>query len=144
MLCGFCEKPILVPNLKGRKFCSSRCRQQNATAERKKQNPHIGSVSRNHLGAASEMVVAADLLRRGYPVFRSMTHQSPFDLVVMVGSKLYRVEVKTGYKDRNGRIYSGHTFEKALVGRFDVLAEVVGAEVAYKPRLESLTSSGTK
>ncbi len=47
-------------------------------------------------GAISELVVAADLLDRGYSVFRSVSPNSPIDLVVLKSGRLQKVEVKTG------------------------------------------------
>jgi PD-(D/E)XK endonuclease len=68
----------------------------------------------NFVGAANELTVAADLLRRGYAVFRSVTMQAPFDLVAVRGTTVERVEVKSQVR----------VWDKTL---FDVLA-VVGAD----------------
>lgn len=76
-------------------------------------------------GAAGELLVAADLIRRGHVVFRAITAHAPFDLVSYRDGLLERVEVKTrpGVVDRT---------------RFDVLAVVNGDTVEYfRPEREA-------
>lgn len=50
------------------------------------------------IGAAAELTVALEMLARGYYVFRSITPNSPCDLVVMRRDDgcVARVEVRTG------------------------------------------------
>ncbi|GIH07394.1 hypothetical protein Rhe02_54610 [Rhizocola hellebori] len=47
------------------------------------------------VGAASELRVCAELMRRGYQVFRCESSSAPFDLVAHKAGSLWRVEVKT-------------------------------------------------
>lgn len=48
-------------------------------------------------GCAGELAVAADLLLRGYHVFRTVCANAPVDLIIMDDAgQLLRVEVKTG------------------------------------------------
>ena len=55
-----------------------------------------GKVSASDSGAAAELMVAADLIDRGFDVFRNLSPNGPIDLVVLAGGKLYRVQVKRG------------------------------------------------
>jgi hypothetical protein len=54
------------------------------------------------VGACGELLAAHDLLLRGFFVFRSMTPNSPVDLLILNAQDIYTVEVKTGYKRANG------------------------------------------
>ena len=46
-------------------------------------------------GALSELLVAADMMRQGYDVFRAESPHAPFDLVAYRDSAFTRVEVRT-------------------------------------------------
>ncbi len=83
-------------------------------------------------GTVGELLVAADLLQRGYQVFTPITrHTASVDLVILDigGTSVERIEVKTA-KRREGRlIYTAPAHE-----RYDRLAIVAtGEEVIYKP-----------
>ena len=83
-------------------------------------------------GTVGELLVAADLLQRGYQVFAPMTrHMASVDLVTLDigGTHVERVEVKTGRRREGRLVYASPTHE-----RYDRLAIVVpGEEVIYKP-----------
>ena len=57
------------------------------------------------VGAASELRVSADLLEKGYYVFRSVSSTCPFDLLAydQEEEKVYRIEVKTGTRNVTGQ-----------------------------------------
>jgi hypothetical protein len=87
--------------------------------------PLVGNLhgaTKSCAGAASELAIAADLLKRGLFVFRTVSDNSPADLVVMSrdGRQTWSVECKTGRKHpASGRIHA------AIPGGakpFDVLA----------------------
>lgn len=48
----------------------------------------------SHTGAWGELVVATDLLKRGYDVFRNACWTGPVDLIVMKDDRLWKVQVK--------------------------------------------------
>lgn len=52
-------------------------------------------VSPSSQGAAAELLVSADLLKRGAAVYRSVSPAAPFDLIALFGNRLIRVEVKS-------------------------------------------------
>ena len=95
-------------------------------------------MEREHLlkGAEREAVASADLMRRGFEVFRAMGNFS-CDLLAQKNGHILRVEVK-GYKERGYRIPTGpigcvcskggHTANST---RFDILITVVGRDVFY-------------
>lgn len=55
------------------------------------------------IGAAAELLVAADLLNRGIEVFRALNIHCSCDLIAHRHGKLARIEVKTGRLDWNGQ-----------------------------------------
>lgn len=104
--------------------------------------PKSGRVdsSAGSIGAASELIVATDLLRLGFEVYRSVSPQAGCDLLVVkpdakkgsVYGKTFRVEVKTGHRSglNNDRLNISGKPDKA---KYDVLAVVVNKEVVYSP-----------
>jgi hypothetical protein len=72
-----------------RYWCSTVCRQVDDERQRASVKTYF------HLGAAAELRIAADLLDRGYFVFRSLTTQCPCDLIAWrPGHPCLRIEVK--------------------------------------------------
>lgn len=55
-------------------------------------------------GAISELVVSAELMRRGYAVFRSLSPSCFCDLIAHKDGRQYRVEVRTGYRAQTGKL----------------------------------------
>lgn len=87
------------------------------------------------VGAIAEMLVSADLLGRGYHVFRSVSPCCPCDLIAMrAGEPPLMIEVKTGYANAGGVRCS-----PTRNNTYDVLAVVIHEEVlvVYDPPLES-------
>lgn len=82
-------------------------------------------------GAVHEMMVACDLMRHGFSLFRALSPACSCDLIAIdPDGKLVRVEVKTGYVGATGRVNS----PKADPARFDMLAVVVnGDRIYYSP-----------
>lgn len=117
--CEVCSKPCR------RRFCSQRC---GATA--RNGGPTVSAypgLASGTVGAISELLVSADLLRRGYAVFRALSAACPCDLAVLKGTTLIRVEVKTSYR------YRGKLMRPTLrTDNFDVLAICIGAEIVYE------------
>lgn len=80
-------------------------------------------VSPGTSGAICELLVAADLLRRGYHVFRAVSPSCPCDLLAMRDNLSARVEVRKVTRAKHGGIDSG--IESSVErSRFDVLARV--------------------
>lgn len=83
-------------------------------------------------GAARELIVASDLMRRGFEVFRAACANSTFDLVASKHDMLLRVEV---VGERSG----GRVPKNSPVGgtgkrdchRFDIIAAVNGEKIRY-------------
>jgi hypothetical protein len=84
----------------------------------------------NHIttGSVSELVAAADLMRRGCDVFRQLSYTMSCDLVAQLNGELLRVEVRTGRRTASGKVYCGRQGK----GCYDILAIVIGNEVIYE------------
>lgn len=70
-------------------------------------------------GAANELIVAVDLMRRGYHVFRALSPAAPCDLLVQHGELIVRVEVRSTSSGKPGGAVGAKD-----KGRFDVAAVV--------------------
>lgn len=57
--------------------------------------PTANRASTSFVGAASELVACAELMRLGFSVFRCESPTAPFDLVAYADGQCLRVEVKT-------------------------------------------------
>ena len=94
------------------------------------------SISKGTKGAVSELLVCADLLSRGFSVFRSTSQSCDCDLIAQKGNLLLRIEVTTSstvYK--NGSL--GVTFKDRDQHKFDILAVNVVPKgiIVYLPTL---------
>jgi hypothetical protein len=134
--CDTCGRTF-TPDFEWRRVCSPGCNPVTPKKPYVAKHPPLveaGWVNSSIVGAVGECRVCADLLSRGYYVYRSMSASSPADLVVhREGGPLVRIDVKMV---RNGRVTSDHL---ALIkqGRCDVIA-VVGPEgIVYEPPLPS-------
>jgi hypothetical protein len=50
---------------------------------------------RLHTGAANELIVAADLMRKGFEVFRNLSPRGLVDVIARRGPDLFRIQVKS-------------------------------------------------
>lgn len=91
-------------------------------------------LSTGTLGAMSEMVAIADLMKRGYHVFRAQSPSCPCDLVIFKDNQVcLRVEVRTINGERgtysNGKIANMHYKDNGII---DIWAFVwVNGKVEY-------------
>ncbi len=89
-----------------KKFCSFDCRNKNEKNKRIKTNADFGyaKMATGTIGAISELLVCADLLKKGFEVFRSVSSHCSCDLAIVLDKQLYRVEVTTGCYGNNGNL----------------------------------------
>jgi hypothetical protein len=97
-------------NASRQRYCSPACRQDDYNGQ------YLSSGSRRGLttgttGAIGELAAGADLLRRGYEVFRALSPSCSCDLVAVRDGQILRIEVRTG--NRNSR--TGHVSYKVTV-----------------------------
>lgn len=129
-ICEECTKPFV--NLYRRaKFCSQKCRLHSAYKRNYIPSPQEkNGISRASTGAANELLVAADLLKKGYEVFRALSPQASCDLAILNDGKLLRVEVRTGREAANRQ---RAFFVKSKKKHSDILAVVLNHEILYEP-----------
>jgi len=91
------------------------------------------TLSTGKVGAIGELRTSADLLSRGYEVFRAVSPACSCDLIALKGDNKLRIEVRTGWKANNGKL----AFPKNKTGvvRHDHYAVVLLNEVVYVPEL---------
>lgn len=91
----------------------------------------ITKVSTGTTGTVGELIVAADLLKRGFSVYKSLSPNAPCDLIAIKKGKIIKVEVTNGYKRKDGRIMHG---KKDHHYSFDILAIVIDKnDISYSP-----------
>lgn len=93
--CSWCKKTISNPK-SNKRFCSRICKNQKY-GEVKKAHKAV-ELSTGTSGAIAELLAGADLLQRGFAVFRALSPSSPCDLAILYDGKLLGIEVRTGYR----------------------------------------------
>src|SRR6267378_5697869 len=128
--CAQCGNPLSVAKQRRHaKFCSGDCSRTAAREAWRRDNPRL-SIATATVGTIGELNVGADLLRKGYEVFRALSPACSCDLAVLKAGKLLRVEVTTGYRTKSGRLAG-----PAKKHPHDVLALVVNGTIHYRPCL---------
>jgi hypothetical protein len=115
------------------RYCSVKCRSEFWRKKWQAVNSERPALPSATVGAIHEYVVGIDLLRRGWPVFRSLSPACHCDLAVVAGGELLLVEVTTGFRTIAGAL-SWPTKRASYV--FDVLAVVEkNGQITYIPEL---------
>lgn len=120
-ICRYCSGPMSIERQKRHAIvCSKACASKQKAADYRRENGDRGSLSTGTTGALAELVVGADLLRRGYAVYRALSPSAPCDLIILQNGKMWRVEVRSAKRGLGERIFFG--FKAADLGRHDILA----------------------
>jgi hypothetical protein len=124
--CKNCGENIRVTERSTRVFCSEDCRRAGAYEDKT-----LG-LSAGTVGAYSELIASADLLRRGYEVYRAVSPTCSSDLVAIKDGKRLTIEVRTARRSRTGTLhYSTRSFRSDHYA----LVEVAASKVTYEPPL---------
>lgn len=118
-MCKGCSNIIEISEdrRKSRVYCSDGCRD---SVCRPKRAHDLESLSKNARGSWGEIVVIADLIRKGYYVFKSVMSNCPCDVIAMKNNRLYRVEITLAKRVPDGvRFYAKHNSKN-----YDILALV--------------------
>ena len=127
-LCPTCNKQF-VKKAPNQIYCSQSCRPVGSQ--------RLEGILKGNVGALSELLISADLFKRGYSVFRSLSPNAPCDLIILKNNHLLKVEVKTTYHS----LYTNKITTPFKANRkFDVLALVVIKKnlIIYKPELKEV------
>jgi hypothetical protein len=129
--CPVCKNNFSTNRL-DKKYCSKPC-QDKAKDDRCILQPayDINNTSTNTTGAISELEVSADLLKKGYEVFRAVSPSCSCDLIAHKNGKLLKIEVRTGSINvvTKTKLVNRSNF------RADILAAVYSSGVEYDPSL---------
>ena len=134
--CRTCREEIQLNGHRGewsKVFCSAECQR---SAYNLKSFTY--GFSPSTVGAISELLVSADLMKKGFEVFRALSPSCSCDLIAAKKGRLLRVEVRTGqYNRQEPTIYYKQTDVKG-----DLMAVVTlkDERVHYIP--ESLLLDG--
>ena len=89
-------------------FCSIQCLRKYTKEESLGGSPP--NINKSDKGILGEHAVIADLIRKGFNVFKAVNRHSPFDLLIEKDDIIMKVEVKTGGRnDKTGTLYFGST-----------------------------------
>jgi Holliday junction resolvase-like predicted endonuclease len=77
-------------------YCSTYCRQEAARKETGTYYNDGQLLPSSVTGAIHELLVCAELMKKGYYVFRAQSPACPCDLVAMKDGDLFKIEVTTG------------------------------------------------
>jgi hypothetical protein len=133
--CEICGKEF-KPRVLAHVVCSRPCRQEKVRKQYREANPpaldeqESTKLNSGTVGAMHELLACADLMRRGFEVFRAVSPSSPFDMAAFKDGKLIRIEVTTGFYTPAGALIH----PKKDFTRFDLLAVVLrDGGLLYKP-----------
>jgi hypothetical protein len=89
-------------------FCNSGClREYNSQLQRGDSIGRATRLATGPTGAIAELLLGADLLNRGFSVFRALSPAAPVDLILISGADtVLRIEVRmTNISPKTGAIY---------------------------------------
>lgn len=131
--CRECGQPIQSARAQKKqvRFCSDECR---GKFWRKQKGSGALGVSSQTVAEIHRLLAAADLMKRGYQVFRALSPDYDCAFVVSVAGQWRLVGVRVGYAGEGGAV----PLNKPPEGAFDLLAIVTSLGVFYQPPLEEL------
>ncbi len=83
-------------------YCSKKCSTDRVNSAFIKSG--LEHIATGTVGAIAELVVSADLMRKGYDVYRALSPSCNADILAIKGSEMKKYEVRTGryYKNNDG------------------------------------------
>lgn len=140
--CKHCKKEITGEKRRRHaKFCSKECKD---AYKKKHHKPYYPGLSTATIGAMNELLVAADLMKRGFDVFRALSPSCSCDLAVVKDGTLLRIEVRTGWRNKDGKLFK-HS-KKHYKEKYDVKAIFIKWEerIKYVPSLKKALKRARK
>jgi len=129
--CSNCSKAFNASR-RNSKFCSLRCQRVVHIKKLQVSPRRYPGIASSTIGAIGEMLVAADLLSKGFEVFRAVSSACSSDLMISKNGKVISVEVRTG------RTYIHGILPSRSDHRADILAINLGDRIVYRPELGGL------
>lgn len=87
------------------------------------------NISTGTVGALTELYISADLLSKGYEVFRALSPHCGADLVIYKNGKIQRVECRTAYRHKITKVL---LFSKRTKHKVDLFATFIPNEKSCK------------
>ena len=140
-VCVVCGESIpRARRARGAKYCSLECRREaykvkyrEANSESRFQEEVV--LTPNERAAMCELLVAADLMRHGFQVFRALSPGAACNLVAMKAGQVHKVRVKAALRSPTGKLM----FPKTTDDEPDIFALVERSGVIYyEPSLDCL------
>lgn len=126
--CLHCGKPLdQFRANRNAKYCSKTC--SKLAWEEVSATSLYKDLSPSTVGTLHELMVACDLIKKGYHVFRALSPSCDCDLAILKNRNLIRIEVTTGYYSPNGKLF----YPKHCSTRFDIIAVVTEKGIVYTP-----------
>lgn len=117
--CDICARKFTTSYSKA-KYCSNFCSRKRQKQQTKQGSIIVkGSISSSSVGAIAELAVSAELMLKGYAVFRALSPASYCDTIAVRDGVVFHVEIRTGYRREDGRI-SFPNGSKGLTNLFGV------------------------
>jgi hypothetical protein len=130
-LCRNCQAGFTKKNY-NQIFCSIKCERKYNAPETSGLKRDFG-LSSSSAGAMSELLACADLLKKGYSVFRSVSPASNFDAIAFKNDKMISIEIRTGYMSKSGKLIFTKN-QKDIAQHYAVVLHQKN-EVVYIPEL---------
>lgn len=110
---------------------------------RNERSPYARIIPPSSVGAAHEMIVAADLIKRGFDVYRSVSASSRADIIIVHGARMLRVEVTTGVRNMGRNPKRPFSWPPKVAAHHDILAVVLHpGTIHYSPEPPSIAPKG--
>ena len=123
--CVVCDKKGISKNAGSKqKYCSKECEAKFLGRRTTWYGLPSGTV-----GALQELRASVDLMIKGWEVFRALSPSSSCDLLGFKNDKMIKIEVRTGYKNEEGKIFCKRQ------NKADCLAIALPNEIVYEPEL---------
>lgn len=84
-------------------------------------------------GTIAELLVAADLLTKGWNVYAPLVRNKGHDLIVYCGGKVLTIEVRSAYRSQNGKLVGNRMDRKDKSSHFAFV--ITGEPIVYEPEL---------
>lgn len=132
-LCVRCSVKFFPAN-KQSLYCSRACRNAAGNDRNSFKSRHPGLPTAT-VGAIGKMQVCADLLSKGYEVFRAVSASCSCDIAILKDGKMLRIEARTGYRSKaSGKLLYPKKSHDG--GRSEHHAIILGPnEIVYLPEL---------
>lgn len=128
-LCKWCKKGYTT-RIPHKLFCSVKC--GNEFSRSKKPDAGVKGIPTATVGVMAELLACADLMKKGFELYRAVSPSSYSDLIAIKDSITYPIEVRTGYyKTKEGRQSETHCPIHKIIGKVLIIITHCDNKVHY-------------